>query len=151
MMTKKNTLRFYFLTPAALKPLRTPSFSGITFGNQYNLNAIVEKGRLESLSRPPRDPWPALLLEVKTMEVRMFFALPDLRELSLGKPQGLRARDEPATTNVNVHPVFSTQTPFAVTYNCGILGLKLRALLFFTFLSFVTSFAKQGSSNPDNR
>jgi len=31
----------------------------------------------------------------KAMEIRMFFALPDLRELNLGKPQGLRARDDP--------------------------------------------------------
>ena len=29
------------------------------------------------------------------MVVRVFFALPDLREFSLGKPQGLRARDDP--------------------------------------------------------
>jgi hypothetical protein len=28
-------------------------------------------------------------------ENRKFFALPDLRELSLGKPRGLRARDVP--------------------------------------------------------
>jgi hypothetical protein len=32
----------------------------------------------------------------------MFFALPDLRDLTLGKPKGLRAMGRPATTVVNI-------------------------------------------------
>jgi hypothetical protein len=58
------------------------------------------------------------------MEIRAFFALPDLRELSLGNPQGLLARSRSVTTDVKIHPTDESKPTLESAYSLWIYKFK---------------------------